>query len=226
MAYALSIPQALLLLILKNESGTPKAGFHKPVIAGAALSELLLQELVILSDEKKPKVIVTADAHSESPFLNLCLERLRDSKKPREMAYWIRNLGRQKTLNLTLADELCELGAIKRETSKVLGLFDRTVWPEASPKLEADLKHSLEKAMFENGPVDERTCTIIALSKTANVLSYNFDRKKLKANKDRIKAITAGELYAAGATAKAVKAMQMAIIAATSAAVAASAASS
>lgn len=219
MSHALSIPQALLLLILKNESGTPKTGFHKPVIAGAALSELLLQGLVTLSDEKKPKVIVGANTQSKSPFLNLCLEQLRDSEKPREMAHWIMKLCRHKSSNLTLADELCELGAITRETSKVFGLFDRTVWPEASPKLEADLKQGLEEAMFGNGPVDERKCVIIALSKTAKVLNYNFDRKKLKANKDRIKAITAGDLYAAGATAKAVKAAQTAIIAATSAAV-------
>lgn len=225
MVHALTLPQALLLLILKNESGTPKAGFHKPVIAGAGLSELLLQGLITLSAEKKPKVIISTSAHSESPFLNLYLEQLRDSKKPRDMAYWIMKLGRQKSLNLILADELSDLGAITKETRKVLGLFDRTVWPEASPKLEADLKQNLEKAMFGNGPVDERTCTIIALAKTANVLNYNFEREKLKANKDRIKAITAGELYAAGATAKAIKSMQTAVIVATSAAVAASVAS-
>ena len=226
MAHALTIPQALLLLILKNESGTPKAGFHKPVIAGAGLSELLLQGLITLSDETKPNVIVAASAQSESPFLNHYLERLRDSKKPRDMAHWIMKLGRQKSLNVILAEELCELGAITRETRKVLGLFDRTIWPEASPKLEADLKQSLETAMFGDGPVDERTSTIIALSRTANVLNDNFDRKKLKANRERIEAITAGELLAAGATAKAIKAMQTAVIVATSAAVAASAASS
>lgn len=226
MAHALTIPQALLLLILKNESGTPKAGFQKPVIAGAGLSELLLQGLITLSEEKKPKVVVAVSSHSESPFLSYYLERLRDSNKPRNMAHWIMKLGSQKSLNVILAEELCELGAISRETTKVLGMFDRTVWPEASPKLEADLKRSLEAAMFGDGPVDERTSTIIALSRTANVLNYNFDRKKLKANQERIKTITEGELLAAGATAKAIKAIQTAVIVATSAAVAASAASS
>jgi hypothetical protein len=89
-----------------------------------------------------------------------------------------------------------------------------------------NLKIQLEDAMFGTAPVDERTCAIIALAESADVLRHNFDRQKLKANKDRIKAITAGDLYAAGATAKAIKAAQAAIIAATSAAVAASAASS
>ncbi len=226
MSSALSLPQALLLLTLKDETGTPKAGFYKPAIAGAALSELLLKDMVSLTDEKKPKVIVHPEAHSQSEVLSVCLERLRDSKKPRDMAHWVMKIGQDKRLIPTLADELCALGAVSRETSKVFGLFDRTVWPEASPKLEMNLKLQLEDAMFGTGPVDERTCVIIALAKSAGVLRYNFDRKKLKANKDRIKAITAGDLYAAGATAKAIKAAQMAVIAATSAAAAASAASS
>ena len=226
MSSVLSLPQALLLLTLKDETGTPKAGFYKPAIAGAALSELLLQDMIALSDEKKPKVIVRPDARSESDVLNLCLDRLRDSKKPRDMAHWVMKIGGDKRLIPILADELCTLGALSEETSKVFGLFDRTVWPEASRELEMNLKLQLEDAMFGTGPVEERTCVIIALAKSADVLRHNFDRKKLKMNKERIKAITAGELYAAGATAKAIKAAQAAIIAATTAAVAASAASS
>lgn len=225
MTAALSLPQALLLLTLKDETGKPKAGFYKPAIAGAVISELLLQDMVTLTEERKPKLNIRPEAASASPFLNLCIDRLRDSKKPRDMAHWVMKLGQHKDFIPTLGDELCELGALSKETSKVFGIFDRTVWPEASPKLEMNLKLELEKAMFGTGPVDERTCVIIALAKSADVLRHNFDRKSLKANKDRIKAITAGELYAAGATAKAIKAMQTAVIVATSAAVAASAAS-
>ncbi|MEQ3746657.1 MAG: GPP34 family phosphoprotein [Henriciella sp.] len=226
MTTALSLPQALLLLTLKDETGKPKAGFYKPAIAGAAISELLLQDMVTLIDEKKPKLNVRPEATSDSLLLTMCIDRMRDSKKPRDMAHWVMKLGQHKDLVPTLGNELCGLGALSKETSKVFGLFDRTVWPQASPKLEMNLKIQLEDAMFGTAPVDERTCAIIALAESADVLRHNFDRQKLKANKDRIKAITAGDLYAAGATAKAIKAAQAAIIAATSAAVAASAASS
>lgn len=226
MTPALSLPQALLLLTLKDESGRPKAGFYKPAIAGAAISELLLLDTITLTDDEKPKVIVPAEAQSNSVFLMLCLNKMRASKKPRDMIYWATKLGQDKKLIPTLAEELCGLGALRKETSKVFGLFTVTSWPEASPKLEGKLKARLETAMFGTGDVDERTCVIIALAKSADVLRHNFDRSDLKTHKARIKAITAGELYAAGATAKAIKAAQAAIIAATTAAVAASAASS
>lgn len=226
MTPALSLPQALLLLTLKDETGRPKAGFYKPAIAGAAISELLLLDTITLTEDKKPKVIVPAEAQSNSVFLTLCLNKMRASKKPRDMMYWATKLGQDKKLIPMLAEELCGLGALRKETSKVFGLFTVTSWPEASPKLEGKLKARLETAMFGTGDVDERTCVIIALAKSADVLRHNFDRSDLKTHKARIKAITAGELYAAGATAKAIKAAQAAIIAATTAAVAASAASS
>lgn len=73
--------------------------------------------------------------------------------------------------------------------------------------------------MFGTGDVDERTCVIIALAKSADVLRHNFDRRDLKTHKERIKAITSGDLFAAGATDKAIKATQAAMIAATTAAV-------
>ncbi|MEM7494241.1 MAG: GPP34 family phosphoprotein [Pseudomonadota bacterium] len=219
MSPTLSLPQALLLLTLKDETGRPKAGFYKPAIAGAALSELLLSGAITLTDDKKPKVIVSSDAQSNSPFLMLCLEKIRATKKPRDMTYWASKLGQTKYLIPTLAQELCELGALREETSKVLGVFTMTSWPEASPELESTLKQQLETALFGTGDVDEHTCVLIALAKSADVLRYNFDRKALKAHKERIKAITTGDLLAAGATDKAIKAAQTAMIAAVSAAV-------
>jgi len=212
MTTPLNIPQSLLLLTLKDETGRPKAGLYKPAIAGAGLSELLLRGLLTLTTDKKPKLIVATSFASEGPFLDLVLETIAISEKPRDMQYWVTKLGDNKNLVPTLAEELCKLGALTQETSKVFGLFTLTKWPEASPKLETDLKRQLEKTIDGTGKVDERLSVIIALAKSADVLRHNFDRTLLKSNKARIKAITDGDLLAAGATEAVIQATQAAII--------------
>ena len=213
MAVVLTLPQSLLLLTLNDESGRPKAGFYKPCLAGAAVSELLLRGALTVTDEKKPKLIVTASAAPQGPFLDLILGAIADGKKPRRMQTWITKLSNRKDLVESLAEELCMLGALTRESSKIFGLFTLTKWPEASPKLEANLKTKLRKAIAGTGDVDERSSVLLALAKSADVLRHNFDRDLIKSRKARIKAITEGDLLAAGATEAAVKAARAAIAA-------------
>lgn len=213
MAKSLTLPQSLLLLTLNDESGRPKAGLYKPAIAGAGVSELLLRGALILSDNKKPKLVAASSPGSHGPFLDLLLTEIANGKKPRDMQYWITKLGNHKDLTPLLAEELCKLGALSKETSKLFGLFTLTKWPEASPKLEANLKAGLKLAIAGTGKVDERSSVIIALAKAADVLRHNFDRDTLKANKDRIKSIATGDLLATQATIAAVNAAQAAITA-------------
>ena len=207
----LTLPQSLLLLTLKDETGRPKAGFYKPAIAGAGVSELLLRGALTTTEDKKPRLIAATDAATQGPFLDLILTAIASSKKQRTMQEWIARLGSHKDLIPLLAEELCKLGALTKETSKVFGLFTLTSWPEASPKLESNLKIRLEKAIGGTGKVDEQLSVIIALAKAADVLRHNFDRALLKSNKTRIEAITEGDLLATGATVAAVKAVQAAI---------------
>ena len=214
MKMPLTLPQSLLLLTLKDESGRPKAGHYKPAIAGAGVSELLLRGQLTLTDEKKPKLVAAPISTSQGPFLDLILMVVANGKKQRDMQFWITKLGNHKDLIPTLAEELCKLGALTKETSKLFGLFTFTKWPEASPKLESNLKAQLKKAISGTGKVDERSSVIIALAKSADVLRHNFDRDLLKSNKLRIKSITDGGLLATGATEAAIKAAQAAITAA------------
>lgn len=214
MSKTLTLPQSLLLLTLKDESGRPRAGFYKPAIAGAGVSELLLRGLLSLTDDKKPKLVAASGSASQGPFLDFISTQISADKKQRDMQYWISKLGNHKELVPTLAEELCKLGALTKETSKVFGLFTLTAWPEASQKLESNLKAQLQEVITGSGEIEDRLSVIIALAKSADVLRHNFDRDILKSNKARIKAITDGDLLATGATEAAVKAAKAAITAA------------
>ncbi|GAB5456361.1 MAG: hypothetical protein Hens2KO_25900 [Henriciella sp.] len=211
MSKPLTLPQSLLLLTLKDETGRPKGVFYKLAIAGAGVSELLLRGLLSLTDDKKPKLVAASGSANESPFLDFVLTQISAEKKQRNMQYWIAKLSKHKKLVPTLAEELCTLGALTQETSKVLGLITITTWPEASPKLETNLKAQLQKAITGSGEVEDRVSVIIALAKSADVLRHNFDRDILRSNKSRIKEISNGDLLATGATKTAIKAAQAAL---------------
>jgi hypothetical protein len=80
--------------------------------------------------------------------------------------------------------------------------------------LETALKQEMAAAMFENGPIDERLCLTIALSKAVGLLDYNFDAADLAAHADRIASIAAGECLTLEATDAVVTAVYEAIRAA------------
>src|SRR6056297_1241215 len=135
----ISLPQAILLLSLNDKTGKTEGGYYQPALAGAALADLLLRGALELQSD--PDSIVPL-RHSETygAFLDMCDAEIGAAPKPRELGYWISALANQKDFIATLADELCHLGALTRERTKIFGLFTRTVWPEASPALESQLK--------------------------------------------------------------------------------------
>jgi len=103
-------------------------------------------------------------------------------------------------------------GVLTEDQDKVLGLFKRTIFPEADYGPEAELRDRLHRAIFtETEDLDGRTVVVVALSNASQILPSVFDRKELKARKDRIKNLTNGDV-AAQATKETVEAIMVAMV--------------
>ncbi|MEP1145386.1 MAG: GPP34 family phosphoprotein [Henriciella sp.] len=210
----LSLPQAMLLLSLNDKTGKTEDGYYQPAFGGAALADLLLHGTIELEADSSA-VVPLRHTGSLGAFLDMCDKELGTAPGPKEISYWISSLGNQKDLIATIADELCHLGALTREKTSVFGLFTRTVWPEASPALEAGLKAEMANAMFQEiGAVEERLCLTIALANAVDLLQYNFDPDLLTTHADRIAAISKGECVEAKPSEAVLKAVKDAIRAA------------
>ncbi|MDJ0920125.1 MAG: GPP34 family phosphoprotein [Henriciella sp.] len=207
----ITLPQAILLLSLNDETGKTEDGYYQPALAGAALADLFLQEAIEL--DLDPEGVIALRHNLElGAFLRMCDKEIGAAPKPRDLAFWISRLANQKNFIATLADELVHLGALAREKTKVFGLFERTIWPEASPAIETKLKEEMASAMFAvHGPVNERTCLTITLANAVGLLEHNFDRAKLAAHAERIGAICAGECLVTGTSEAVVRAVRTAI---------------
>lgn len=210
----LSLPQAILLLCLNDKTGKTEAGYYQPALTGAALADLFLHGSLELQDEPEA-VIALRHRQTLGAFLDMCDEAIGSAHKSQDLAFWIGQLATQKDFISTLADELCHLGALTRASTKVFGLFTRTVWPEASPALELQLKREMAHAMFDDyGAVDERLGLVIALADTVDLLAHNFEAEPLIAHADRIASIAAGDCLSSASSEAVVKNVQTAIRAA------------
>ncbi|MEO1659536.1 MAG: GPP34 family phosphoprotein [Pseudomonadota bacterium] len=210
----ITLPQALLLLSLNDKTGKTEDGYYQPALAGAALADLFLHKAVELQSD--PDLVVPLRHSLElGAFLSMCDTAIGAAPKPQGLAYWIGQLGAQTDFIATIADELCHLGALSRESTKVFGLFTRTIWPEASPAMETALKAEMAQAMFEDtGAVHERICLTIALAHAVDLLPYNFDAELLETHAERITAIAAGQCLSSSASDAVVASVNQAIRAA------------
>lgn len=185
-----TLPQAILLLSLDDTSGKTEDGYYQPAFAGAALAELMLRETIAVEDGE---IVPLRHNQQLGAFLAQCDARIGGATKRHGLSYWVSALAHQKDFIATLADELCHLGALSKETTRIFGLFTRTVWPEASPKLGQNLKAEMAAAMFEQGrKADEPLCLTIAIAHTVDLLAPNFETEKLTAHTARISEIADG----------------------------------
>ncbi|MGI9516648.1 MAG: GOLPH3/VPS74 family protein [Pirellulaceae bacterium] len=214
----LFLHQEVMLLSLRDEKGTAVGGFYTYAIAGAMLSELLMQQRLLCNDDKQRTVAVISEKPTGDELLDELVGMILESSKPRGLQHWVGKAASIKDLHHRLAQGLCKLGILKHEQDKVLWIFTRQVYPEIDPTCENEIRERMASVMFHDDvKPDHRTAVLIALASHASLLSYNFDKSLLKQHRERIKQIANGELQAAGATKEAIAAMQAAIIAATTA---------
>ena len=107
---------------------------------------------------------------------------------------------------------MCRHGILRSDEDKVLLIFSRKIYPEINPEPERRIMNRLKKTIFtDTKNVEPRTAVLLSLAKSADVLKVNFDKKELKARKDRIERIIDGEVTGK-ATKKAIEAMQAVVM--------------
>jgi hypothetical protein len=222
----MTLHEEILLLALKDDTGKVdwKAGMFQFVMSGAVLAELLLEERITLSQDKKKRISVSNPNRHENAVLNEALDTIKQSKKERDIQHWVMKLSSLKGLKEKTAQGLCRQGILREEESKVLFFFTTKKYPEINHEPEAKLINRLREAIFGDGEVDVRTGTLISLAYKPGILTIPFPAKELRKQKKRLKDITSGELIGA-ATGAAIESIQaaMAIIAVMPAITAASA---
>ena len=209
----LLLHEEILLLALHDDKGLiSNSGFFTSAMGGAILSELVLRKAVSIRKDKNKNVILLDDTPTGDAVVDECLAKIRDEKKEKKATHWVGKFSGLKDLKNRTARELVVKGVLTEDQDKFLGLFKRTIFPEADHGPEAALRARLHRAIFtETEDLDGRTVVVVALGNAAGMLSGVFGRKELKPRKNRIQQLTDGHV-ASQATKEAVEAIQMAVI--------------
>ena len=209
----LFLHEEILLLALRDEKGTVASGTMFTFgMGGAILAELLLEERIrVVQPKKTPLAELQRSAKLGDPVVDECLQKIRDAKKRASLQTWVSRFANVKKLKHRVAERLCTRGILRADQDKILGIFTRKIYPEIDSGPEKRVVERLRRAIFENGKeVDPRTVTLVSLAHHTGLLKVTFDKKRLKARKERIEKIMNGDLTGK-ATKQAIEAMQAAV---------------
>lgn len=220
----LHLHEQLLLLVLRDRKGTVdyRAGFYNIAMGGGILAELALAGVIRIEESRKAFVEATpVTGRPRDEIMAEALERVRNSRRRRRASSWASTFGNLKRLRHRTALGLCRRGILRTKESQILLVFRRKLYPTLDPGPERKLLERLREAVRGDGEIEPGLGVVLSLAHTTGSLKIHFDRKELKARKARLKAITAGEPFAAGAghSAQAAHDAAKAAVAATQAAV-------
>lgn len=193
---SLTMQEEMLLLVLRDEEGTPEFGtWSRQAVAAAAFAELLLRGCIAAEGDKAPVVRLVDGAPQRNEVLDYCIGRIRDQKKPQAPLFWIADFSHRPEVYSGVTEHLCRRGILRETERKVLFFFTQKTYPEVDSRPERDVLERIHNAIFsDDSELDPRTAVLIAIANQAGVLAVHFDKKRLRDRKERIDQIARGEI--------------------------------
>ena len=126
--------------------------------------------------------------------LDECLAMVAAAPRPKMVQSWVVKLAGIKRLKHRVAEGLCKKGILRAAEDRVLGIFNRKVYPETDPGPERRLVERLREAVLSDSQkLDPRTVVLVSLSRHSGLLLTALTRKEIKARKERLAQIENGD---------------------------------
>ena len=206
----MNLPAEFALLAYDDDGKPVTDGTHLDNgLGGALLLELALAGRV---DVAGKKVVVADPEPVGDPLIDLAFGMIVSDPKARKPGHWVTKFA--KNARNQVMDQLVAEGVVRRERSRVLGVFPRTRYPArhgVEPPAETAARQRMTAAINGTGPVEPRTaalCALVAATDLDKKVFRDLDRKQVKR---RLKEIGEGS-WAAAAVKKSIEEIQSAIM--------------
>ena len=213
MAEKLGLHHDVMLLAIRDDDGTFGGGLYLYSVAGAMVSELLMQQRIVAGQDDSQIVGVIDQTPTGDDLLDELLQEILAAKKPKGLRHWVSVAANMPDLKHRVAQRLCDCGILRQDEKKILWLFTKKVYPELNGSYEDELRQQMADVMFDDKiKPDGPTAILIALANHGGLLKANFAPEELRQHKERIKQLANGDILASNATQAAIQAVQTAIM--------------
>ena len=205
----LSLPEAILLLALDDETGEPVG--RRGMAAGLALAAAVLMELALAGrlDTDLERLEVAGREATGDAVLDAALARLPPGAMPSAQALTV-VAGAESGLRAALLDGLVARGLLRRQEGRFLWVFPDRRYPKSGGREAAQaLRARLREVVLEDGIPEPREALLIGLARASGLLPLLFGAAELAAAAPRLEAVfrlealnrslgaALGDLYAA-----------------------------
>lgn len=157
------IADDLMLLLLDDDGGSVQAaGTLYYTLGGAVLTELALLGRVEVDDSgvlNGPRVTPAGEGPLPDPLLQSAYDIV--AAKTQRVQPLLIAIGAD--LGSVMFDRLAGRGLVRREESRVLGIFRTTRWPATEDSHEAQLRERIRQVLEDGATPDARTAATIGL---------------------------------------------------------------
>lgn len=209
------LAEDLLLLLTDDETGKT-VQVAPTALAGAVMMELALLGNIDVAgpgeEIKEGRLVVRDAGPTGSPILDRGLAIIGE-KVGRKPESAIQKLS--KDLDDDVAASLAARGILRREESRVLGIFPTTKWPAEDSSHEQSLRAEIASCLAQGQQPTARSGALISLLSASGTISGAFDAKALGLSRRELeKSATtlAAKAFAPQAVKRAVEAMHAAMM--------------
>ncbi len=191
----LQLHEEVLLLAIRDEaSGFASHLTLNIALSGAILAELLLQGRIRLGGRKGNTVETVNAVSIGDPLTDECLRRIRNARWRTSASTWVQHFAGLRKLTQRVVEPLCRRGILRAEEKRAMLLFRRTVYRTIDPAPKREIVERMHDAIFSaDVEVAPRTAVLVSLARNADLLRPAFDKKALRARKQRLEQIADGE---------------------------------
>jgi hypothetical protein len=201
-----------LFLLLRRDDGKPESASAQRGygLAAAVVTDLVLAERVTLSDDKDPRMTVLVPGPPGHPVLDAAMARL-EQREGKKLSTLVTD--RKLALERPVASAFADAGVIRVEEKRAMGLVPER-YPVLDPEPERRLREQLRLVLHGGTPRTE-DATLLAILQGLGVAGKVLEAEKgdlgRRDLKRRIEEVST-EVKAGEAVAKAVAALNAAIM--------------
>jgi hypothetical protein len=191
-----TLPEALLLLALNDQTGERAPNFVNVSLAGAILAELILGDRAKPLEQDPERFHIAKPSQSSDPVVFAVHKSLGSIRGEVDLRSLINRIAGRPDLMDLVAGPLIARGVLTRAYRRHFLIFRKEVFPEVSHEAEASLKAQIVNMLAGSISPSLRDGALLAMAIQIGLMEANFDRSTLSDHHERIEALRQGRAEA------------------------------